>query len=286
MLEQRIKEKFEDLSPGHKLIAEKILYQPEKYTMLSISNCSEKLGVSNSSLSRFVRELDFESYSEFQLLLKSQLMDQFSPKTKMKQTLGKKGTIENRLQSEIMKDIESMSFALQTIDVEKFKEAVDLLVDAETIYIVGLGVSRSVVIFLEFRLRRMGVKQKALTVGGYEMLEHLTSMDSKDALIAISFQRSYDEVISAVMYAKEKQVPTLTITENRMSPIALNADVLVTLKRGPHDQLNSLAVPISICNALMLELNHYRQEQAMQNMENLEFLSKIYQTNLKENNND
>lgn len=286
MLEKKIKNQFEKLSPGHKLIAEKILYQPEKYTMLTISDCSEELGVSNASLSRFVRALDFESYHEFQQFLKSQLINQLSPKTKMKRALGKQSTFENRLQAECLKDIESMSYALQTIDSKSFQQAVALLNQADTIYIVGLGVSKAIVTFLEFRLRRMGIQQKAIVAGGYEMLEQLTAITSSDALIAISFQRSYDEIIAATEFVKEKNLPILTITENQMSPIAFNAKVTIHLKRGPQDQLNSLAVPMSVCNALMLELNACKQNQALQNMEDLEKLSHLYQSNLKENTNE
>lgn len=176
MLEKRIKQNFETFSSGQKLMAEKILYHPEIYTMLSITECSKKLGVSDASLSRFVRALDFNSYNEFQNFLKSQLISQFSPKTKMERALEKQATKTNRIYSELQKDIESLSFALQTIEVDQFEHAVSLLANAQCIYIVGLGISKSLVSFLEFRLRRIGIEQKALIVGGHELLERLVSI--------------------------------------------------------------------------------------------------------------
>lgn len=89
-----------------------------------------------------------------------------------------------------------------------------------------------------------------------------------------------------MQYTKNKQIPSLALVENPLSPIAREADIAITLKRGPNDQLNSLAVPISICHALMIELNLLKQEQALENMENLESLTKLYQSHTKENKNE
>ncbi|WP_249869185.1 MurR/RpiR family transcriptional regulator [Oceanobacillus saliphilus] len=283
MLETLINNQYGILSTGQKQIAEKLLNHPESYTMLTITEFSKKLGVSEASLTRFARALDFKGYHDFQGFLKEQLITQLSPKLKMKNSLEKRATIKNRLQSELQKDMESLVLALQTINTDHFEQAVELLANANRIYIVGLGVSKSLVSFLEFRLRRIGMERKALTTGGHELLERLLSIQPSDVLIAIGFQRNYEEIVTALDYVKEKQIPSIAIVENPLSPIARKADVPITIKRGPRDQLNSLAVPISVCNALMLELTLLKEEEAMNNMENLEFLTNQYKINLKEN---
>ncbi len=271
-LEDLIKQSYEKFSPNQKKISDLILAQHEKYVMLTITQCSQMMGVSEASLTRFTKALGFKGYNEFQNYLRTLLLSQLNGKNKLLTNLKKESSSQNFLQKSIMKDIENMTHYLQSIDEEKFESVVQTISASDRLFIVGLGISKSLVDFLEFRFRRIGADIKALTTGGRELIENLLPLKSGDVILAIGFQRSYGEISVALDYANRVGASTIALVENPLSPLAGKSQLSLIVKRGPTDELNSLAFPMTVCNALVLRVAMDKEQQALKAMENLDWL--------------
>ncbi len=282
-IEELFKQYYPILSPIQRKITDLIMRDPEEYTMLTITECSKKLEVSEASLTRFAKALDFKGYHDFQNSLKSNLLNQLTPKVKMEKTLQKSAASTNRIEKELLKDIETLSKALQTINHEQFQKVVASISQAECVYLMGLGVSKSIVSFLDFRLRRIGIETKIFTSGGHEFMEKLLPIQSKDIVLAIGFQRSYSEIITALDYTQKKGIQAISLVENALSPLARKASTSLIVKRGPKEELNSLALPMSICNAIMMEVTLIKERRALETMEQLEWINQTYKRYMEEN---
>jgi DNA-binding MurR/RpiR family transcriptional regulator len=179
----------------------------------------------------------------------------------------------NILHYSISKDIKTMTTGLETVDLEKFEQAAAIIASAAKLYIMGLGISKSLASFLEFRLRRVGMQIRTLVNGGQEFIENLLSLRAGDAILAIGFQRSYKEISVALEYARKLGVSTVALVENPLSPLARKSDISLNIKRGPTEELNSLAFPMSVCNALALRVAYEKKEQAIAASKDLDWLN-------------
>jgi DNA-binding MurR/RpiR family transcriptional regulator len=249
-----IKENYQQLTPTQKKIAQRILKQQDKLVSSSITQCSEVLGVSEASVTRFVVAIGFSGYSSFQDYLGESLRNQLQSIKKI--AFGTKDSISdtNFVEKTFINDVHNLQDGLQYVDVEKLKKLAERCNSARRVYILGMGIAKSIVCFLEFRMRRLGIDVRVLSNNSMEMLESMLLIDKQDILLSIAFQKGYYEITLAVDYAKENGAFTAAITENPLSPIARECHMVLYARRGSPDEWNSLVVPMSLSHALVMRI--------------------------------
>ncbi len=237
---------------------------------------SKELAISMASLSRFVKKLGYKNYAEFKKELSNEMLMNLDPNIKMQSNLNKLDENNESIESQIIKDIDTMSKFIQKIDYEEINKAITEIAKAKNIVLMGLGMSKSLVYFLDFRLKRMGIKTKIMISGGAEFIEDLTTIRKDDLIITVSFKREYKELLLALNYANKFNIRTISITEDLKGRVAKNADIILEVKRGSYEDLNSLALPVSFCNALLLKVAHLQKEEIYSHMDVLSDINKEY----------
>lgn len=256
-----IKENYEQLTPTQKKIAQSILKQQDKLVSSSITQCSEVLGVSEASVTRFVVAIGFSGYSSFQDYLGESLRNQLQSIKKIAFGTNDSFSDTNFVEKAFINDVHNLQDGLQYVDVEKLKLLAEKINNARRVYILGMGIAKSIVAFLEFRMRRLGIDVRVLPNSSMELLESMMLIDKEDILLAVAFQRGYYEITLAVDYAKERGAFTAAITENPLSPIARECHTVLYARRGSPDEWNSLVVPMSLSHTLVMRIAGLRSEQ-------------------------
>lgn len=255
-----IKENYDHLTPTQKKIAQSILKSQDKLVSSSITQCSEILGVSEASVTRFVVAIGFSGYSSFQDYLGESLRNQLKSIKKIAFGTNDLLSDTNFVEKSFINDVHNLQDGLQYVDVEKLKLLAEKINGSRRVYILGMGIAKSIVYFLEFRMRRLGIDVKVLPSSSMEMLESMLLIDKEDLLLTIAFQRGYYEITLAVDYAKEKGALTAAITENPLSPVARECHTVLYARRGSPDEWNSLVVPMSLSHALVMRIAGLRAE--------------------------
>lgn len=256
-----IKENYDHLTPTQKKIAQSILKIQDKLVSSSITQCSELLGVSEASVTRFVVAIGFSGYSSFQDYLGESLRNQLKSIKKIAFGINDLLLDTNFVEKSFINDIHNLQDGLQYVDVEKLKLLAEQINGSRRIYILGMGIAKSIVYFLEFRMRRLGIDVKVLPSSSMELLESMLLIDKEDLLLTIAFQRGYYEITLAVDYAKEKGALTAAITENPLSPVARECHTVLYARRGSPDEWNSLVVPMALSHALVMRIAGLRAER-------------------------
>jgi DNA-binding MurR/RpiR family transcriptional regulator len=267
---------YEILSHTQQRIAEKVVEQVEKYLMLPISKCAQELQVSEASLTRFSRAIGYASYAQLREDCCQEVVEALGIRERLEHSIQKSGEHSNFLAHQLHQELEHFQSQVESVDYTTLEQLSQKIAQAGCVYLAGLGVSTSLVRFLEFRLRRMGVQVRALCTGGYEMMEDLTGLQNKDLLLVIGFRRIYRELLTAAAFAKSMGCPVFAISEHPLSALALASDWHLVLKRGPDSELNSLAFPMAICNALALSVARQREAEIQQTITNLDWLNAKY----------
>ncbi|MFQ9149414.1 MAG: MurR/RpiR family transcriptional regulator, partial [Eubacteriales bacterium] len=181
--------------------------------------------------------------------------------------IGESDLLEKVLNS----DIEKIKHTLEEIDRTSFENAVDDLIGAQMIYIIGMRSSSSLASFMYHYLNLVFPHVRLVrTTSGSEIFEQLLRINDKDAIVGISFPRYSKRIINALGYAKKQGAKVISITDSAASPIAANADDLLLAKSDMASFVDSLVAPLSIINALIVAIGRKKQDEIAETFGKLE----------------
>ncbi len=267
---KNIKEGMPSFSKGQKLIATYILEHYDKAAYYTASKLGAIVGVSESTVVRFANELGYEGYPELQRALKKLIRSRLTSFQRMEITnslIGEHDVLEKVLAS----DIDKIRQTAAEIDHESFSAAVQNIVDAKNIYIMGVRSSSTLAGFLNYSLRMIFDNVRLVqTTSGSEMFEQIMQIGEGDVMIAISFPRYSSRIIKAVEYAKGKGADVIALTDSKFSPIAAEANQLLIAYSDMASFMDSLVAPLSIINALVVAVARKREAEVSERLRILE----------------
>jgi len=269
---QIIAEHYEDLTKSEKRIADYMRQNQDEAAFLSAGEIAERLDLSEATMVRFARSLGFDSYPALRIALQEKFRHIVSHSARLRSRLGdlhEAGDIFERL---VASEINFLTEALQTIDRNAFKTAVELLRTHQRIFVFGLGPSISLVDMLEIRLTRSARHVIPLRTTGQEFLEPLLLMNKDDLLIAIGFVNMTPSLQMVLEQANQHKTPVILVTDTLGELLGKRATVTLAARRGPVSSFHSLTIPMTIINALLLALSSVDQEKVMTNLDRLDQL--------------
>ena len=265
-----IEEGMPTFSKGQKRIAGYILEHYDKAAYMTASKMGALVGVSESTVVRFAIELGFEGYPEMQKSLQELIRMKLTSVQRVEVTnslIGEGDVLEKILVS----DAEKIRRTLEEIDHAAFEAAVDKIVAAEKIYIIGVRSSSSLAGFLNFNFRMMFDNVKFVqTTSGSEMFEQIMSINENDVMIAISFPRYSKRIVNAVEYAHNAGADVISLTDSHQSPIAGLADQLLLARSDLVSFVDSLVAPLSIINAIIVAVSRKKMDDIRVRFDKLE----------------
>ena len=267
---KHIEERMPSFSKGQKRIASYILEQYDKAAYITASKLSEIVGVSESTVVRFAIELGFDGYPDFQQSLQALMRNRLTSFQRMEvsnQLIGNGNVLEKVLVS----DAERIRRTLDATDRNSFERAVEKIVSARNVYILGVRSSSYLAGFLNYYLRMIFDNVKLLqTTSGSELFEQLLPIGEGDVMIAISFPRYSKRVVTAVEFAKGRKANIISLTDSSLSPLASLADELLVAQSDMASFVDSLVAPLSIINSMIVALSRRKQEELDSRLRELE----------------
>ncbi len=269
-ISQRIKEVYSTLSKGHKKIANAIINDYDKAAYLTAARLGRMVGVSESTVVRFADELGFEGYSEFQRAVQELVRIKLTPNQRIevtKKRIGRADVLESVMES----DINKIRYTLERLDRRIFISSVEAILSARTIYITGARSTEPIARLLAYNLSMIFDNVKFIVpTSGAEVLEQMYSMSKEDVLIAFSFPRYSSKIINAAKFAKSKNARVVVFTDSEISPLCEFADYVITAQSDMASFMDSLVAPLSIINAIVVEITRRRESEITKRFDNLE----------------
>ena len=250
-----IDESYGGFSKGQKHIASYIKDHYDKAAYMTAAKLGTEVGVSESTVVRFVMELGFEGYPEFRRALLELIRSKLTAVQRIEVTntlIGDADVLEKVLYS----DIEKIKKTLDGIDKSAFDKAVRAIVDAKTVYIMGMRGSSYLAGLLNYSFRMISDNVRLIqTTSGGEAFEQMMSIDENDVFIAISFPRYSKSIIRGVEFAKSRGTDVIALTDSENSPIAMQADQVLVAQSDMASFADSYVAPMSVINALIVAVS-------------------------------
>ncbi|MBQ2708783.1 MAG: MurR/RpiR family transcriptional regulator [Clostridia bacterium] len=266
----QIEQRMPKFSKGQKQIAAYILAHYDKAAYMTAAKLGALVGVSESTVVRFALELGLDGYPELQHSLQELIRTRLTALQRIEITNDRIGDAD-LLEKVLVSDIDKIKRTLEEIDRTSFNDAVDALIGAKMIYIIGMRSSSSLANFLYFYLNLIFPHVRLVrTTSGSEIFEQILRISEEDAIVGISFPRYSKRIINAMEYAKSQGAHVIALTDSASSPIAAHADDVLLAKSDMASFVDSLVAPLSIINALIVAIGKKKQDEVAATFEKLE----------------
>lgn len=276
-LQMRIEEKYRDLSKGQKRVAEYVLDNYDKAVFLTAARLGEVVGVSESTVVRFATQLGYKGYPEFQKALEELVRNRLNSIQRMKVTYGRISQSQI-LETVLQSDIEKIKQTLNGIDHSAFNQAIDTILNARKIYVLGIRSCAPLAAFMSFYLNLLCDNVIAVnTNSSSEVFEQLIRIGEEDVIIGISFPRYSQRTLKALEFASKRKAKIITLTDSVHSPINIYSSCNLIARSDMASIVDSLVAPLSVVNALIVALCMKKQEEVIGTLETLEQIWGEYQ---------
>ena len=258
-LRGEIVRRYEGLSRRLQQIGRYILDEPNDIALETLAVIAGRCGVQPSAIVRFAKSFGFDGASQMQKLFRDGLLSAnaalgYSERVRqLGETTSAKGAEPGELLAEFVEgNTLALTNLLQTVSGADMNAAVDAIVAARTVHVVGFRRSFPVASYLAYSLLQAGKRTVFIDgVGGLAMRQ-VQAMDADDLLIAVSFQPYAEETVGTVEAAAQRGGKVLAISDSLVSPIAKPANVVLQVRESEVRKFRSLSASMCLAQALVI----------------------------------
>ena len=273
----RIEERYGKMSKGQRRLADYVRQNYDKAVFLTAAKLGETVGVSESTVVRFAIQLGYNGYPGFQKALEELVRTRLNSIQRMEVTYGRI-TQSEILETVLQSDIDKIKQTLAVIDHKAFNLAIDTILNARKIYVIGIRSCAPLASFFSFYLNLVCDNVTPVTTNSSsEIFEQLIRIGEEDVIIGISFPRYSMRTLKALEFASNRKAKVITLTDSIHSPMNLYSSCNLIARSDMASIVDSLVAPLSVVNALVVALCMKKQKEVVSTLETLEKIWGEYQ---------
>ncbi|WP_297289129.1 MurR/RpiR family transcriptional regulator [uncultured Flavonifractor sp.] len=265
-----IQAEMNTFSKGQKLIANYILESYDKAAFMTASKLGKTVKVSESTVVRFAAELGYDGYPAMQKALQEMIRSKLTSIQRIEVTNDRIG--DHDILSMVMQsDIDKIRLTMEETDRAQFQRAVDAIVKARHIYILGVRSAAAIASFLGFYFTLIFHNVTIIhTTSASEVFEQMLHVGPEDVVIGISFPRYSRRTVKAMQFAHDRGAEAIAITDSAASPLAPYSSITLLAKSDMASFVDSLVAPLSLVNALIVAIGRKKNDDLSRTFESLE----------------
>ena len=263
-------------SKGQRRIAAYITEAYDKAAFMTASKLGKTVGVSESTVVRFAVELGYDGYPSMQKALQEMVLNRLTSVQRIGITNDRFGD-QDVVSMVLTADADKLRQTEESLDREAFRAAVNAILQARKIYILGARSAAVLVNFLGYYMNYMFDNVHIITTSGTgEMFEKLVNVSAEDVVIGCSFPRYSASTAKCAQYCRSVGATVIGLTNSHMSPLGQNSDYVLLAKSDMVSLVDSLVAPLSVVNALIVALAAAREKELERTFNTLESVWEEY----------
>lgn len=271
-----LEDRESSFSKGQRRIAAYITESYDKAAFMTASRLGKTVGVSESTVVRFAVELGFDGYPQMQKVMQEMVMNRLTSVQRIEVANDRIGN-QDVLTKVLQADADKIRQTAETISREHFRCAVESILKARKIYVLGVRSAAPLANFAGYYMNYMFDDVRVVTVSGAgEMFENLVNITPEDVVVAFSFPRYSSATLKAAQYCRGVGATVIGITNSNLSPLAQNSDFVLVAKSDMVSLVDSLVAPLSVVNALLVALASARELEVQKSLGTLEHVWEEY----------
>jgi DNA-binding MurR/RpiR family transcriptional regulator len=255
-INERISKVYNKLSKSHKKAADYVISNPFRAATMSIEELAQAAEISIATANRFAHALGFDGYPQFRASLVKGFEPIMAPIDSLRDEVARPATCMEIFSRCLQEDARNIELTRQNLDPNACQKAVDMILAADRIFVIGYGASSFLSALMGHSLAPFcNIVQNNHGSGGTaHVARQIFRYTEKDLVIAISFPRYARDIFMLLDQIKERNIPVLGLTDTPSSPLANRADVCLFAhtKRqfSPNSESTVLALIEAVCAAV------------------------------------
>jgi DNA-binding MurR/RpiR family transcriptional regulator len=220
-----IKKRYIRLSKGQRKVAKFVIDNPTVITTQVASEIGRQAGVSESTVIRFCYAMDLSGFIELQQKIKEHLIENngAAPAALKKRAYKKQNIPCNEVMS---KDVDGIINIMQKISEADFNKTINILHNADRIFVLGVRESAPAALFLYNSLASYRSEVYLMNYKSEKMAIDLTQMNEKSVLFVVEVDEDQEDVTAVVELTKRKNSKVIAVTEDAPCLLQEQADIL------------------------------------------------------------
>ena len=267
-LQDEIRQRYDSLSKRLKQVAQYVLDNNNSIVFDTVATIAERADVPPSTLIRFANAFGFDGFNEMKQIFRENLMEETSNYTERLQLSRKLAENEPQETSRDILNIfaQANSQALQKLaaqtSTQQLKQAVDILKNANNIFIIGLKRSFSIACYLDYALHHLDCRSFVINGLGGMFDEQLNQVKKGDAVVALSFSPYAQETLNIMNVTAQKGIKQIAITDSQISPLLMFSDVSFVIKEAQVKGFRSQCASMTLVQTLAIALGLEKEQKA------------------------
>lgn len=268
----RIRQIAADMTPAEQKVS-RILFASAMVAGLdTVASLAERAGVSGPTVIRLTAKLGFDSYLDFQRVLRDEMEE------RRNSPLSLYPRSREALKGDLLaksRDIfaAGMKQSFERISPGEYNAVVDAVCDLKkTIHLAGGRFSQLVAQMMYLHLYQMRPNVRMIQAGLQSRDDQLLDLGPKSVLMIFDFRRYQSDSVSLARSAHRLGAQILLVTDPWESPIAEFADHVLSVEVGSPSPYDSMVPAFALAEALIAGMVPRLGKEALKRIENLEAL--------------
>lgn len=258
-----IRTRYDTLSKRLKQVARHVLDNPDSVAFDTLATIAGHAEVPPSTLIRFANAFGFSGFNEMKQIFRQHILEG-TPSYNERARLFRQSSQDDETKSpetaaEILRLFAMVnSQALQGMPAQipeaQLDKAIELLNEANNIYVIGLRRSFSVASYLTYALRHTERNVFMIDGLGGMFPEQLRMVTDKDVVVSISFSPYAKETLDLVELGASSGARQIAITDSQVSPLAAFSDVCFVIREAQVDGFRSQVASMCLAQTLAVAM--------------------------------
>lgn len=249
---EKIRQRLGELSRSERRVARTLLAGPPTIGLESSARLAQHAGVSGPTVSRFIAELGFGSYAEFQRALHEEITARMMSPVEVYRRHQAGQRPDDVLTAGARTLGEAVTASVAGLDPEEFRCAVSLLADGgRQVLVTGGWFSQLLAGYLASVLRELRPGVRLVGPAPTERAGAITDIAKRDTVAAFDFRRYERDTLEIARTARAVGARVLLFTDPWLSPVADIADAVLTAQVSGPSPFESLTPALAVVETLI-----------------------------------
>lgn len=266
---EKISDQAPSLTPSERRLVETVIESPTVAALGTAGELAKSVGVHEATASRLARKLGYDSYASFRDALREEFIATRETATRFEKTMA--GSSSDSILGKLMQDeARALERIEEFISPEQITTVADLLMGARRIFIYGYGNAEVLALMMVKRFRRFGRDVHQLETDPRGMAEQMLGLGQGDVILSFAFRRAPRGYAALIETAREAGTTTIMISGQSGALLAPRPDhILAAPRSGDPDAFQTLTVPMTVCNAIVIAAGLTAKEESLKKLERL-----------------
>lgn len=276
MIENVKKELFEriirlrpTLSPKKRRVADFMMEDYKRLFLMSAKEIAQQCQVSEPTITRFVMDLGFGGYGEFEHYLKGLLRIELTSVERLIKA-GKELDSASTLEAYRQNSIVNLENMVQSVSQQEVRNLAQMIHGAESILVAGYKASATLAYYFGYLLKKIKAGVIIDTAYSGDNLDAISLHGEALLVFAIAFPRYPRRTIELVEYTKKYHATVVCISDSLKSPVVNLSDHYVIIDMEGFSFVDPFSHIITFLGALIHEIAYIDKEATARRLSQIE----------------